>query len=218
MHYVLLITALLFMGCSQPKTVTPPAPAIVQTGDTVGAADENETIVLLLDNHKKSNAIVVHSKTDSVLIDTDDAYVALKSAQSRPTEPKIMEKEKIDALFAKTLEALPQKPQKFILYFELGSAALDQKSLQLLQNVVDSIKKRQPCELAITGYADSKGNALFNKRLSMKRVENTLAWIQQYELDLKSVTKIYKGEESLIIPTDDEVQEPLNRRVELYIR
>ena len=50
------------------------------------------------------------------------------------------------------------------------------------------------------------------------RLEETISWIQQYELDIVSIKRVNKGEDDLAVMTEDDVSEPLNRRVELYIR
>jgi outer membrane protein OmpA-like peptidoglycan-associated protein len=221
MYYISIIALFFFVGCTQPQPVSNS-----QTNKSVQKSittqpeqpDDKGTIIVLLDNNKEKNAIVVHSQTDSVLIDSADNFVTLQDKQKKPTQPKKMDASQKNMLFGESLRALPQKPKKFILYFDLGSFELSEQSVEILHKVVEGIKKREPCEMMLTGYTDSKGSQKRNETLSMKRVEATLSWINEYHLNIKSLHKSYKGEKNLIVPTEDEVVEPLNRRVELYIR
>jgi outer membrane protein OmpA-like peptidoglycan-associated protein len=209
MRFIMLMSVLLLMGCTQPQPVS----IMEEVNQT---KSEEGSIILLLDNHKKENAIVVTTPTDSVVVDKANTFVNLEGNDS--SDPKVMDQQQIDALFAEALKALPKTPAKFVIYFDRNADNLTPKSLETLQTVIEQIKLREPCEIAAFGFTDRKGSPKYNKELSKKRVNNIVSWIKRHALNIIAIKKEYKGEENLKIKTDDDVLEPLNRRVELYIR
>jgi outer membrane protein OmpA-like peptidoglycan-associated protein len=213
MRFVIFLSLFVFLGCTQPQTE--PLPSLDEKNET---KTQEGSIILLMDNHKEHNAIVVSTATDSVVVDTANTFVTLDANDSKPSDAAVMDQEKIDALFADTLKALPKTPAKFVIYFERNSDSLSPESLEILKSVIEQVKLREPCEMAAVGFTDRKGSLAYNKALSKKRVNNTVSWIKTHKLNIINIKKIYKGEEDLSVATEDEILEPLNRRVELYIR
>lgn len=203
-------TLALFTGCSQPEA-KPPLPVALPV-------KENPTTIVLLDNDRDQNAIVVSTDHENVLVDTPNHFVTLKDKETKPTQPEIMDADTLNALFGETLEALPKSPQKYVLYFDRNAAELTPQSIIALEAITEAIKEREPCDLALIGYTDTKGSVQYNRELSRRRVDNTLTWIRNHPLKLRNITKKYQGEEALEIETGDETLEPKNRRVELFIR
>ncbi len=203
-----------FMGCTQPQTV--PSPPVINAESASSHA--NATTVVLLENKRDKNAIVVSTNRESVVVDTPNRFVTMKDKDTKPSDPEMMDEDTIHALFGEALDALPQGTRKFVIYFDRNSAALTPQSVTELHTIAEAIREREPCDVALIGYTDTKGSVPYNRELSRQRVENTMSWIQTQPLKLRRVSKKYQGEEALEVETADEILEPKNRRVEIFIR
>ena len=176
------------------------------------------TTVVLVDNHKSHNAIVIQTKAGSVVIDKPDSYVDLTSSKQKPSSIKQMSKSEINKRFKSAIKALPPKPMHVYLYFKNGTSNLTDKSLSKLPYIYKLIKERTPCDVSIIGHTDTKGSQEANLKLSLKRAKEIKKWILSKNTDLSNLKVEGYGERDLLVPTKDGVSEPKNRTVELFIR
>jgi len=176
------------------------------------------TTVVLADNNKAHNAIVVQTKAGSVVIDKPGDYVNLTSSTQKPSSIKQMSKSEIDKKFKSAIKALPPKPMHVYLYFKNGTSKLTDESLAKLPYIYKLIKERTPCDVSIIGHTDTKGSQEANLKLSLKRAKEIKKWILSKNADLNNLKVEGYGERDLLVPTKDGVSEPKNRTVELFIR
>ena len=177
----------------------------------------NSTIVLL-DNNKTHNAIVVQTDTGSTIIDKPLEYVTLISKKEPPSKKKLMDKEVVEKKFKSVLVALPPKPVHVLLYFKNNSNRLTNESINKLPQILKYIKERTPCEINIIGHTDTKGPQKYNIKLGLKRAKMIKKWIVSQGAKIKSIKIQSFGEADPLVKTGDNVSEPLNRRVELLIK
>ncbi len=101
-----------------------------------------------------------------------------------------------------------------IIYFDFDESRLSEVSINTIKNYLkkykSSIKK-----YIIIGHADTKGTKEYNKILSFKRAETVKSILIQEGINDSIIKILGKGEESLAIPTADEVKHPANRRAEI---
>jgi outer membrane protein OmpA-like peptidoglycan-associated protein len=176
------------------------------------------TTVILADNHKSHNAIVVKTDAGSTVIDKSGHYVTLSSKDEKPSSIKKISNEEIRKKFKSAIRALPSKPEHVYLYFKQGTSELTTQSLNKLPHIYELLRRRAPCDLNIIGHTDTKGSQATNLRLSMKRAQDIKKWILSREVDVNNLKVEAYGENDPLIPTKDEVSEPRNRCVELLIR
>ena len=176
------------------------------------------TTVVLVDNNKSHNAIVVQTKAGSVVIDKPNSYVNLTSSKQKPSSIKQMSKSEIKKRFKSAIKALPPKPMHVYLYFKNGTSNLTDESLSKLPYIYKLIKERTPCDVSIIGHTDTKGSQEINLKLSLKRAKEIKKWILSKNADLSNLKVEGYGERDLLVPTKDGVSEPKNRTVELFIR
>ncbi|WP_458700251.1 OmpA family protein [Sulfurospirillum sp. 1307] len=179
---------------------------------------EPKTTVVLVDNNKDHNAIVVQTKAGSVEIDKVGGYVSLDSKDKAPSEIKIMSKDEINKKFDSVIKAAALPPVEVNLYFKNNSNELTDESKSRLPEILDMIQKRSPCDVNIIGHTDTKGSSSFNEKLALKRAKYVKDWILSSGVKLNNLKAESYGENDLLVPTADDVSEPKNRRVEIFIK
>jgi len=178
----------------------------------------HQTTVVLVDNNKAHNAIVVKTKAGSVVIDKANEFVNLTSKEKKPSKTRKMSQKEINTKFKDAIKALPPKPAHVYLYFKKGTSELTNESLNKLPLIYELIKERAPCDVNIIGHTDTVGSQATNLKLSFKRAQEIKRWILSRNADLNNLSVESYGEKDLLIPTKDEVSEPKNRTVEIFIK
>jgi OOP family OmpA-OmpF porin len=136
-----------------------------------------------------------------------DALEALKVAMTPKPMPKMAE------------PAPPpmMEPETFIVYFAFDSVELTSASMTVLDNAMRAAKKMGAENLAVTGHADRAGPEEYNLGLSLRRASAVLDALAARGADPAKVSLAGRGEAEPIVPTDDGVREPANRRVEIIV-
>lgn len=183
-----------------------------------GILSNQTTTVVLADNGKTENAIVVKTKKGSVVLDKPGTYVSLTSQDSAPSSVKVMTQEEMNTKFKSAIASTPLKPISVLLYFKSNSNELTDESKAKLPQILKDIKARMPCEVNIIGHTDTKGSQEHNVELSLERANSVKEWIQSECVDTLKLKVESYGESNLLVPTADDVSEEKNRRVELLIR
>lgn len=176
------------------------------------------TTVVLGDNGKKNNAIIVETKAGSVLIDKAGGYVSIRSQNEKPSDVKNMSKEEIDTRFKSAIASAPLKPLHVLLYFKSGSNELTDISKDKLPQILRDIQERAPCDVNVIGHADTMGSKEYNIKLSLKRAQSVKEWINSKGVNVTNFKVESYGETNLLVKTGDNISEEKNRRVELLIR
>ena len=112
----------------------------------------------------------------------------------------------------------PPEPVSLFLYFELGTTNLSGESDYLLNELFSIVAAREVVEVQITGHTDTIGTDEVNDNLSLERAMLMRELLVSRGLTVSSIKITSRGSRQLLVQTDDEVNEPLNRRVEVIIR
>jgi outer membrane protein OmpA-like peptidoglycan-associated protein len=80
------------------------------------------------------------------------------------------------------------------------------------------VRRRPDPEVLITGHTDRVGGVAQNDALSLQRAERVRASMLDLGLPADRAQAVGRGEREPLVPTDDEVAEPRNRRVEITVR
>lgn len=181
---------------------------------TLGACT-TERVVLLPSADGARSAVVVRDAKGEVLL--DKPYAAAKRSldtnagyQSSPEEVK--------ARFAGALAAQPARPASYVLYFEAGGNVLTPESQAALAVIRKEIAERAASEVMVIGHTDRVGSAEGNDKLSLKRAESLRDQLIEAGVPADKLEAVGRGERDPLVPTDDEVDEPKNRRVEINVR
>ena len=73
-------------------------------------------------------------------------------------------------------------------------------------------------EILVIGHTDAVGAGQYNDKLSMQRAERVRAELVLRGIAEDSITVTGRGKREPLVPTDDGVAEPQNRRVEINVR
>ncbi len=176
------------------------------------------TTVVLLDNGKKQNAVNVSTDKGASSLDAIGAYVDMDDKNKKPPNPKMMSQEEISKRFARALSASPKKPKSFFLYFQPHHLALTAESQKTFSKVLELIHSLEEGNIDVIGHSDTLGDHQLNLKISLKRAKYIASLIEKKNIkNIKLMVKAY-GEEDLLIETADNVSEPKNRNVEIYIK
>jgi outer membrane protein OmpA-like peptidoglycan-associated protein len=97
-----------------------------------------------------------------------------------------------------------------------GEAPKLEASLKLITDALTKHREVGAIKLFIVGHTDTVGNAAYNLKLSQARAQSISSWFRKRGLRLP----IYfegLGEQSLLVATPDETDEPRNRRCEYIL-
>jgi outer membrane protein OmpA-like peptidoglycan-associated protein len=186
----------LFMGCATPKNV----------------------IVLMPDAGGKVGAIELRNRKGAVTLDKGGHALYVKDDKSLPAETKPVSDAEVKTMFAEAIDVQPAPPAQFILYFEFNSNKLTPASDELMIRVIDTIKQRNSDDISVTGHSDRAGSKKYNMSLSLKRAKLVRDILIAKGVAPETIQTTSHGEGNPLIPTDDNVPEPKNRRVEVIVR
>jgi outer membrane protein OmpA-like peptidoglycan-associated protein len=186
---------------------TPPPPKHV-------VAPELFAVVPGADGHV--GAIVVHSGGDTHLIDS--AYGAERITSEGTRQTSQITASEVSETFGATLAALPGKPTSFMLYFLEAKDELTPESKVEMGKVFSELKKRPLPDILVIGHTDSVGSMTSNDRLSLARAERMRELLIGLGIPAERIQASGRGKRELLVPTEDNVSEPRNRRVEISVR
>lgn len=114
--------------------------------------------------------------------------------------------------------AAPVVPKQFIVFFGFNRADLTSEAARVIAEAADAAKRTGAAAIAIVGHTDSSGSPRYNQRLSERRANAVRTELVGLGIPSGSVTASGKGEDELIVKTDDGVKEPQNRRATIDLK
>jgi OmpA-OmpF porin, OOP family len=147
-----------------------------------------------------------------------DAYAAVRFTSDGRLEPGRISEQEVRVIFGPALDAQPPAPASFVLYFVFGTDQLTPESSRALADVMAEVRRRPDPEVVITGHTDRVGGLAQNDALSLQRAERVRQDVLGLGIAADRVQAVGRGEREPLVPTEDEVPEPRNRRVEITVR
>jgi outer membrane protein OmpA-like peptidoglycan-associated protein len=195
----LVLPAVLLAACATPpKAVAPELFAVLPNANGhVGA------IVV----HRGGEARVIDTAYGAQRIDPTGAVVAAKLSEAEVREA-----------FGPTLESLPGKPASFVLYFLEGRDELTVESKAELEKVFAELKRRPLPDIVVIGHTDTVGSLPFNDKLSLARAERLREMLESLGISGDRISAAGRGKRELLVPTEENISEARNRRVEINVR
>ncbi len=131
--------------------------------------------------------------------------------------------------FAEALESLQETEShasaeggvdttSYIVFFEWNRASLSVSGKKMVAEVIDSLAGQEGYEVVLNGHTDTTGLERFNLLLSKKRAETVAAALEKGGVSAGAIKIFAFGESDPKVPTADGVDEPRNRRVEIFIQ
>jgi outer membrane protein OmpA-like peptidoglycan-associated protein len=148
----------------------------------------------------------------------DQPYAAVRVKEPGRVEPGMVTEQEARQAFGPALAAQPGRPMSFILYFLEGRDELTPESRQIVGTIPAEIARRPAPEIVVIGHTDRVGAVPFNDTLSLRRAERVRDELVKAGVPADRVRVEGRCEREPLVPTDDEVAEPRNRRVEINVR
>lgn len=182
-----------------------------------GCAAAKQTVVLMPDPDGHLGSVEVTTAGGTQRLEKAGDTTSVRGA-SAPSAVTTADPAWLQATFGEVLAAEPAPAERFILYFETGSAELIPKSRAAIPAVAAAIKRRGAIAVSISGHTDAAGSDQLNDRLALQRAERVKALLVEQGVapELMSVTSHGKGNPA--VPTPEGAREPRNRRVEAVVQ
>lgn len=180
------------------------------------AACGGSSLLLLPDEAGGHGAVAVleaDGKPVEAVVSQPDTRTKLGSA-APTTRPMGELKQDEVALLA----GMPPPPRSYTLYFVEGTTDLTPESRPVLDELKAEITRRPGVDVEVTGHTDTVGSAEDNDALSQRRAQEILNLLTTVGIDRSLMAAVGRGERELRVPTIDNVENPLNRRVEILVR
>lgn len=185
---------------------------------TAGCGVPDSVVVLLANDDGSVGAVDVSNAGATRHLSAANQAAGLNGPEQAPGEAFTMKQEDVDRVFGAAIAARPTPPERFILYFELGTTRLTDASKRQLPEILKAIGRREMPDVDVTGHSDRSGSKAYNYALSLRRAEAVRDAIVGIGVPSGRISVTSHGENNPLIPTADGVVEPRNRRVEVIIR
>ena len=179
------------------------------------SACSNELVVLLPESGGQVGRLDIHGNGSSLTLDS--AYAGARSGPLGVSSVSMADAQ-VREDFARALAAVPPAPKSYTLYFEEGTTSVVAQSRDALQQMLADVRSRKASEVQVTGHTDRVGSVGDNDQLARERAAMVRSVLLRQGLKPSAVRAVGRGERAPLIPTDDEVREPRNRRVEITVR
>ena len=147
----------------------------------------------------------------------NEAYASVSINGSAQTNGSLSQAQ-VREMFGSTIDALPGSPASFTLYFLEGKDELTPESKSELDNVFSELKRRPLPDIVVIGHTDTVGSLEFNDKLSLSRAMRMREMLISLGLPAERIQAAGRGKRELLIPTEENISEPRNRRVEISVR
>jgi len=124
----------------------------------------------------------------------------------------------VQSRYAQTLAAQPQRPASYIVYFSNGNNEITTESAAAIEQMKADMKSRSAPQITVIGHTDRVGSMEANDALSLKRAQLMRDTLIAGGIPETQIEASGSGEREPLVKTEDEVAEPMNRRVEINVR
>lgn len=117
-----------------------------------------------------------------------------------------------------TIAVIPPDNLTYTIYFDHDKSSIKQDQREMLAKAANAIKKRNPDEVTVSGYAATSGTENYNQGLSERRAQTVAHELANHGIIGNTIEQKAYGETHLAVPTADGDREPANRRVVIYFK
>jgi outer membrane protein OmpA-like peptidoglycan-associated protein len=111
----------------------------------------------------------------------------------------------------------PSFPRNYIVFFDWNKAEITPEAAAIIRTASSNANGMGVVRLDLTGHADRSGTDAYNLKLSKRRADAVMAMFRDLGFKDNEIVVVAKGEADPLVPTDDGVREPQNRRVEIVL-
>jgi OmpA family len=123
----------------------------------------------------------------------------------------------LSALLVSTAYAQQTEPGQFVVFFATDEATLSPDAARVVDEAAAAYQQTGAAQITVTGHTDTEGSAAYNLELSQRRAEAVANELIRRGVPATDIVTVGRGEEDLLVPTADGMNEPRNRRVEIVV-
>ena len=144
-----------------------------------------------------------------------DAVAALENMVKPQEKIKTDYPEPVVQQPAEPSEPLKPEDAMYLVFFDFDSSEIGPGGENVLDAVGEEVMGRNLELVSVIGHTDSSGPESYNNKLAMRRANAIRDTLAQRGVDPALIKVQSRGEDELLVPTDDGVREPANRRAEI---
>jgi outer membrane protein OmpA-like peptidoglycan-associated protein len=115
-------------------------------------------------------------------------------------------------------EQVPFKQcETFMVFFDWNKSDIRPEAHAVVESAAMRAKQSPYQNLVVIGHADRSGTGKYNFALSDRRANAVKSILVRLGIPASKISTEPKGETDLLVPTEDGVREPQNRRAEIKI-
>ncbi|MBA3668355.1 MAG: OmpA family protein [Sphingomonas sp.] len=123
----------------------------------------------------------------------------------------------IGAPLAAAQPAPSSPPGVQLVFFDWGKPEINGDAAAILDGVAEGYRREPGARLELAGHSDRSGPAGANRVAGLRRAGAVRAYLAAHGVPTSAMHVASFGEERPLIPTEDGVREPQNRRVEIRV-
>lgn len=108
-------------------------------------------------------------------------------------------------------------PENYLVFFDLDRATVTAEGMAVIESSKVAADERPFKRILATGHADKSGTDRYNLALSARRAAAVKAALDKTGIATEMIETAARGESQPLVPTEDGIREPQNRRVEIVI-
>lgn len=175
-----------------------------------------EIVVVLPEADGRVGTVVVERGDDRIIL--NQPYATSRITADGAIRLELQPEREVQSHFSRTVTALPARPVSFLLYFVTGTDTLTDASKGELSRMLEELRRRQAPDIVVIGHTDRQGGEDMNDELSLQRAERVKLDLISQGISAQRIRAAGRGEREPVVETDDGIDEPLNRRVEINVR
>lgn len=176
----------------------------------------SDRVVLLPNADGSRSAVILKTVKGERLI--DQPYQAVSISQRGRISDQKESTESVQRRYGETLAAQPQRPVSYMIYFSTGTDEITAASVSAIEQMKAELKSRAAPQISVIGHTDRVGSIAANDALSLERARVIREMLIASGIPEAQIEVSGSGEREPLVKTDDEVAEPMNRRVEINVR
>jgi outer membrane protein OmpA-like peptidoglycan-associated protein len=204
------------VAAEPPKEVLAPAPVAEEPRKLPDLKPGEEQVIVLPDANGRTGTVVVERGGERIVL--NEPYASSRITDEGQIKFEKLPEPEVRATFQRVVTALPARPLSFLLYFVRGSDTPTDASKLEDERMLQELRKRSTHDIVVIGHTDRVGRQEANDELSLQRAERVKAHLVEHGIAAERIRTAGRGEREPVVPTEDGVDEPRNRRVEISVR
>lgn len=176
----------------------------------------SDRVVLLPNADGSRSAVILKTSQGERVI--DQPYEAASISGSGKIAASQETAASVQARYGEVLGAQPKRPASYLVYFSSGNNEITPDSQVAIEQMKADMRTRNAPQITVIGHTDRVGAMEVNDALSLTRARVIRDMLISDGIPPSQIEASGSGEREPLVPTEDEVDEPMNRRVEINVR